>query len=83
MPAMTPSPLLHLVNISARTRSPVEPLTGDDTRAQIVEAWGQGFNVGALVIIILIVLCNYRKNVLLHKLILLEVRSLRSIDDMY
>ncbi|KAG9255685.1 uncharacterized protein F5Z01DRAFT_552465 [Emericellopsis atlantica] len=44
------------------------------TREQIiVEAWGQGFNVGALVFILLTVLCNYRRNVLLHKLILLEL----------
>jgi hypothetical protein len=48
--------------------------SGIRTREQtIVEAWGQGFNVGALVFILLTVLCNYRRNVLLHKLILLEL----------
>ena len=52
-----------------------DPWTGTATREQIiVEAWGQGLNVGALVFIILVVLCNYRRNVLLHKLILVEVR---------
>lgn len=38
-----------------------------------LEAWAQGYNVGSLVILILIVLCNYRSGILLHKLILLEV----------
>lgn len=42
---------------------------------QILEAWGEGFNLGALVILILLVFCNYRVKILLHKLILLEVRS--------
>jgi hypothetical protein len=55
-------------------RVPSEPWTGSSTREQIiVEAWGQGLNVGALIIIFLIVLCNYRAGVLLHKLILLEL----------
>lgn len=38
-----------------------------------MEAWAQGYNVGSLVILILIVFCNYRSGILLHKLILLEV----------
>ncbi|KLO84785.1 uncharacterized protein LW93_5067 [Fusarium fujikuroi] len=43
------------------------------TRAQqVLEAWSQGFNVGAVIILLLLVLCNYRKNTLLHKLILGE-----------
>jgi hypothetical protein len=47
-------------------------LTVDDVT---LEAWGQGFNVGSLVVLVLLVLCNYRQHVLLHKLILLEVPS--------
>jgi hypothetical protein len=44
------------------------------TREQaVVEAWSQGFNVGAVVILILLVLCNYRRKTLLHKLILGEL----------
>ena len=43
-------------------------VTGD-----ILEAWAEGYMVGSLVILILIVACNYRRRVLLHKLILLEV----------
>ncbi|KAJ4269841.1 hypothetical protein NW762_001510 [Fusarium torreyae] len=44
------------------------------TREQaVVEAWSQGLNVGAEIILILIVLCNYRRKTLLHKLILGEL----------
>lgn len=50
-----------------RRASDVPPLS------VIVEAWAQGLNVGALVFISLIVLCNYRRHITLHKLILLEV----------
>ncbi|CAF9913211.1 MAG: hypothetical protein GOMPHAMPRED_007827 [Gomphillus americanus] len=39
----------------------------------ILEAWGEGFQVGSLVILILIVLCNYKRRILLHKLILIEM----------
>lgn len=41
---------------------------------KILEAWGEGFNVGALIILLLIVICNYSKGKILHKLIVLEVR---------
>jgi hypothetical protein len=39
----------------------------------LIEAWAQGFNVGALIILMLFVVCNYRRGVLLHKLVILEV----------
>lgn len=52
------------------------PIESAQTRIQrIVEAWAQGCQVGALVFLIIITLCNYRRHVLLHKLILLEVRN--------
>ncbi|KAH6692736.1 hypothetical protein F5X68DRAFT_149253 [Plectosphaerella plurivora] len=38
-----------------------------------LEAWSQGFMVGALIIMIGITLANMRKHVLLHKLILIEL----------
>jgi hypothetical protein len=38
-----------------------------------LEAWAQGYHVGSLVILILIVICNYRPGTRLHKLILLEL----------
>jgi hypothetical protein len=41
----------------------------------IVEAWAQGYQVGSLIILLLLVICNYRRHVWLHKLIMFEVRS--------
>lgn len=38
-----------------------------------LEAWSQGFMVGALIIMAGITLANMRSGVLLHKLILIEV----------
>lgn len=38
-----------------------------------LEAWSQGFMVGALIVMAVITLVNLRKGVLLHKLILIEV----------
>ena len=52
-----------------------------DKYQDIIEAWSEGFHVGSLIILILIVICNYRRGVLLHKLILLEVSGhLMSLD---
>ena len=68
-PFHPPSSAIHVV-----ARADSMDINDNSTRKEIIlEAWGQGFNVGALLIIILIVLCNYRKGVLLHKLILIEV----------
>lgn len=39
----------------------------------ILEAWAQGFMVGAIIIMICITLANLKRGVILHKLILLEV----------
>lgn len=58
---------------------PVASRTSPPTRASLsieggfIEAWAQGYYVGSLIILILIVFCNYRSGVWLHKLILLEV----------
>lgn len=43
--------------------------------AYVVESWGEGFMFGALLIMSCITISNMRRGVLLHKLILLEVRS--------
>lgn len=40
-----------------------------------LEAWAQGFCVGALIIMAGITVSNMRRGVLLHKLILIEVRE--------
>ena len=39
----------------------------------ILEAWAEGYMVGSLVILMLIVICNYRRHVYLHKLIIGEM----------
>lgn len=43
----------------------------------ILEAWSQGFMVGALIIMCGITLANMRKGNLLHKLILIEVSNIQ------
>lgn len=69
---MAPVPLYHAaVNLSKRLVT--KPTSANEL---ILEAWGQGFMVGALIIMMCITLANMRKGVLLHKLILLEVCSL-------
>ena len=50
-------------------------LKPSETRMVVLEAWSQGFMVGALIIMCGITLANLRKGVLLHKLILIEVRK--------
>lgn len=47
----------------------------------VLEAWSQGFMVGALVIMSCITIANMRRGVLLHKLILLEVGVLPIIAE--
>ena len=41
----------------------------------ILESWSQGFMVGSLIIMAGITVSNMRRGVLLHKLILIEVRQ--------
>lgn len=64
MPDPTPEP-------STRTSPPTRDSLS--TEGGFLEAWAQGYNVGSLVILILIVFCNYRSGIWLHKLILLEL----------
>jgi hypothetical protein len=40
----------------------------------VLEAWAQGYMVGSLVVLAAVTIANMRKGVILHKLILLEVR---------
>ena len=47
--------------------------TGDGL---VLEAWGQGLMIGSLLIMAAITLSNMKKHILLHKLILAEVRLL-------
>lgn len=50
-----------------------EQIKPSGSGAVTLEAWSQGFMVGALVIMCGITLANMRRGVLLHKLILIEV----------
>lgn len=45
-----------------------------DAEGLVLESWSQGFMQGALIILIAITVSNMRNKVLLHKLILVEVR---------
>jgi hypothetical protein len=69
---MAPVPLYHTA-VDLYKRLVTKPTSANEL---ILEAWGQGFMVGALIIMMCITLANMRKGVLLHKLILLEVCSL-------
>jgi hypothetical protein len=41
----------------------------------VVEAWGQGFMIGALIAMVSITVANMRRGMLLHKLIVAELCS--------
>lgn len=47
----------------------------EDPAGLILEGWAQGFMVGSLIIMSCVTIANMRRGVLLHKLILIEVRS--------
>ncbi|KAF9882563.1 hypothetical protein FE257_006978 [Aspergillus nanangensis] len=47
--------------------------TRPTNNALVIEAWGQGFMVGALVVMLAVALANLKKSVLLHKLIAFEL----------
>ena len=55
------------------TDSPVRRPTHDPD-GLVLESWAQGFMVGTLVCMAFITISNMRRKVLLHKLILAEVR---------
>lgn len=55
------------MSITRPDNRPTEP------EALVLEAWGQGMMVGALVVMAALTIANMRKGVLLHKLILAEV----------
>lgn len=73
---MSPIPgLAHGLHTWLRREEPANPaLRPTDPNGLVLEAWAQGFMVGALIIMSCITLANMRRGVLLHKLILLEVR---------
>ena len=54
-----------------------------DPNGLVLEAWAQGFMVGALLVMICITLSNIRRGVILHKLILVEVCKIRATSNLY
>jgi len=50
-----------------------------DPDGLVIEAWGQGLMVGSLVVMAAITISNMRKHIMLHKLILAEVRVLDTL----
>lgn len=70
-----------LISRAAGTQNATYGNWRDDKNPEVyvVESWGEGFMFGALLIMSCITLSNMRRGVLLHKLILLEVRSLPQI----
>lgn len=46
-----------------------------DPEGLTIEAWAQGYMVGSLIIMTCVAVANMRRHVLLHKLIVIEVRS--------
>jgi hypothetical protein len=75
---MAPTTGIELLGSAKRFPDPITTRTSPPIRASLsteggfLEAWAQGYNVGSLVILILIVFCNYRSGTWLHKLIVLE-----------
>jgi tetrahydromethanopterin S-methyltransferase subunit B len=68
---------IDVMGLRKRLLGPETPPTRENLSKEggFLEAWTQGYNVGSLIMLILIVLCNYKSGIWLHKLILLEVRS--------
>ncbi|KAH1970651.1 hypothetical protein KXV92_007541 [Aspergillus fumigatus] len=69
--------VFELANFYPGTTSEVMPPTAGDRPANpdilIVEAWGQGFMVGSLILMIAITVANMKSDVLLHKVIVAEL----------
>ena len=63
-----------LSSVQTPRRRMIEVNKPTDPDGLILEAWAQGYMVGSIIILICITVSNMRRGVLLHKLILLEVR---------
>jgi hypothetical protein len=64
------------MSTAEQTNRPTEP------EALVLEAWGQGMMVGALVVMAALTIANMQKGVMLHKLILAEVSFSRTLRRM-
>jgi uncharacterized YccA/Bax inhibitor family protein len=67
------SPTSYHKVVSSTSSKPSDP------NALILDAWSEGYMVGALIIMSCITIANMRRGVLLHKLILLEVGHIKTI----
>jgi hypothetical protein len=65
----------NATSVDRTVRKPTDP------NGLILESWAQGFMVGSLVIMSCITLANMRRGVLLHKLILIEVREVQGAHE--
>ena len=71
---MSPVPDFYNNGFHALSRRDTKIEKPTDPSGLVLEAWAQGYMVGSLIIMSCITLANMRRGVLLHKLILLEVR---------
>lgn len=70
---MSPTPISYISKRLAGPDDPSERPTSPD--GLVLEAWAEGYMVGSLIIMTCITVANMRRGVLLHKLILIEVRD--------
>ena len=56
------------------------PTKPSDPDSLILESWAQGYMVGSLIIMGAITIANMRRGIVLHKLILLEVRLIHALS---
>lgn len=75
---MAPLSRVHYGSANLMRRAPAAAFgdwrDSDNIESFIVEGWGEGFMLGALLIMSVITVANMRRGVFLHKLILTEVR---------
>lgn len=67
------SPLPHLLK-RLQDAPGDQSLRPTDPDGLVLEAWAEGYMIGSLIIMTCITIANMRRGVLLHKLILIEVR---------
>lgn len=63
----------YISPVQALDRRMVVVTKPTDPDGLLLEAWAQGYMVGSIIIMVAITVSNFRRRVLLHKLILLEV----------
>lgn len=56
------------------TKMTLDVAKPSDPEGLTIEAWAQGYMVGSLIIMACVAVANMRRHVLLHKLIVIEVR---------